>query len=185
MLGSAAPAALAQSAHAVVPADKVQLGAAPPILPPGAQLAVLEGNPAEKGPLVLRLKMPANYKIPAHWHTMDERVTVLSGTFNVGMGDKLSMEASQPLDARRVRVAAGEDAPLRLDVGADGGPAQPRGPVRPVLRRSERQSAESQEVIAPYFRERARRTERRSAVAPGRSRAVSIGMWRYVDAMQT
>jgi hypothetical protein len=88
---------VAQSAHALVPADKVQWGAAPPILPAGAQLAVLEGNPAEKGAVVLRLKMPANYKIPAHWHTMDERVTVLSGTFNVGMGDKLSTQASQPL----------------------------------------------------------------------------------------
>jgi hypothetical protein len=88
---------LAQSAHAAVPADKVQWGAAPPILPAGAQLAVLEGNPAEKGPVVLRLKMPANYKIPAHWHSMDERVTVLSGTFNIGMGDKLSTQTSQPL----------------------------------------------------------------------------------------
>jgi uncharacterized cupin superfamily protein len=41
--------------------------------------------------------MPANYKIPAHWHSMDERVTVLSGTFNIGMGDKLSTQTSQPL----------------------------------------------------------------------------------------
>ena len=90
-------AAVAQSAHTVVPADKVQFGPAPAILPPGAQLAVLEGNPAAKGPLVLRLKMPANYKIPAHWHSMDERLTVLSGTFNVGMGEKLSMEGSQAL----------------------------------------------------------------------------------------
>jgi hypothetical protein len=90
-------AAFAQSAHAVVPADKVQWGPAPAILPAGAQLAVLEGNPGEKGTLVLRLKMPANYKIPAHWHSMDERVTVLSGTFNIGMGDKLSPHGSQAL----------------------------------------------------------------------------------------
>ena len=92
-----AAAVLAQSAHGVVPADKVQFGPAPAILPAGAQLAVLEGNPAEKGALVLRLKMPANYKIPAHWHSMDERVTVLSGTFNIGMGEKLSTQGSQAL----------------------------------------------------------------------------------------
>jgi uncharacterized RmlC-like cupin family protein len=89
--------ALAQSAHMVVPADKVQYAAAPPILPPGAQLAVLEGNPAEKGMVVMRLKLPANYKIPAHWHSTDERITVLSGTFNVGMGDKLNTQESQAL----------------------------------------------------------------------------------------
>ena len=89
--------ALAQSTHMVVPADKVQYAAAPPILPPGAQLAVLDGNPAEKGTIVMRLKLPANYKIPAHWHSTDERITVLSGTFNVGMGDKLTEPGSQAL----------------------------------------------------------------------------------------
>jgi hypothetical protein len=87
----------AQSQHIVVPADKVQYGPAPAILPAGAQLAVLEGNPAEEGAIVLRLKMPANYKIPAHWHSMDERVTVLSGNFHVGMGDKLTTQGSQTL----------------------------------------------------------------------------------------
>lgn len=89
--------ALAQITHTIVPADKVQYAAAPPILPAGAQLAVLEGNPAEKGPVVMRLKLPANYKIPAHWHSTDEAVTVLSGTFNVGMGDKLMEKGSQAL----------------------------------------------------------------------------------------
>jgi hypothetical protein len=46
-LGLAAAPALAQSTHVIVPADKVQWGPAPPALPPGAQLSVLEGNPAE------------------------------------------------------------------------------------------------------------------------------------------
>ncbi|MGE5834364.1 MAG: cupin domain-containing protein, partial [Acidobacteriota bacterium] len=55
------------------------------------------GNPGEKGTIVMRLKLPANYKIPAHWHSTDERVTVLSGTFNVGMGDKLAVPGSQAL----------------------------------------------------------------------------------------
>ena len=70
---------------------------APPFLPPGAELAVLEGNPAAKGPVVLRLKLPANYAIPPHWHSMAERVTVLSGTFNVGAGDTLDRAASKAL----------------------------------------------------------------------------------------
>jgi quercetin dioxygenase-like cupin family protein len=88
----------AQSTHTLVPADKVQWGPAPPALPAGAQISVLEGNPSEKGAVTLRLRFPANYSIPAHWHSMAERVTVLSGTFHVGMGDKLDRQASQTLE---------------------------------------------------------------------------------------
>lgn len=100
VLGCAATVApaFAQSAHVLVPADKVQWGTAPPALPAGAQIAVLEGDPASKGPITLRLKFPANYEIPAHWHSMAERVTVLSGALHVGMGDKLVRTASQTLE---------------------------------------------------------------------------------------
>jgi hypothetical protein len=90
--------AVAQSTHVLVPADKVQWGPAPPALPAGAQISVLEGNPSEKGPVTLRLRFPANYNIPAHWHSMTERITVISGTFHVGMGDKLDRQASQTLE---------------------------------------------------------------------------------------
>jgi hypothetical protein len=91
--------AFAQDHHVVVQAQKVQWGPAPPILPPGAQLAVLEGNPGEKGSVVMRLKLPANYVVPPHWHSMTERITVISGTFYVGMGDALDRAASEPLAA--------------------------------------------------------------------------------------
>jgi hypothetical protein len=94
----AAGAVVAQSTHILVPADKVQWGPAPPFLPAGAQIAVVQGNPSEKGPVTLRLRLPANYNIPAHWHSMDETVTVLSGAFHVGMGDKLDRQASQTLE---------------------------------------------------------------------------------------
>ena len=92
-----APAA-AQSTHVLVPADKLQWGSAPPHLPPGAQVSVLEGNPAAPGAVTLRLRFPANYSIPPHWHSMTERVTVLSGTLHVGMGDRLDRQASQALE---------------------------------------------------------------------------------------
>jgi len=91
--------ALAQEHHTVVPVDKVQWNPAPPILPPGAQLAVLEGNPGAKGPIVMRLKLPADYVIPPHWHSMHERITVISGTFNIGNGDAVDRKTSQPLAA--------------------------------------------------------------------------------------
>jgi Domain of unknown function (DUF4437) len=93
----AAGPVFAQSTHILVPAEKVQWGPAPPFLPAGAQIAVLQGNPSEKGPVTLRLRLPANYNIPAHWHSMAETVTVLSGAFHVGMGDKLDRQTSQEL----------------------------------------------------------------------------------------
>jgi len=89
----------AQSAHVLVPADKVQWGPAPPALPAGAEISVLEGNPATKGPITLRLKFPANYDIPPHWHSMAERLTVLSGGLRVGMGDRIDREHSTTLAA--------------------------------------------------------------------------------------
>jgi quercetin dioxygenase-like cupin family protein len=64
-------------------------GPAPAVFPKGAQLAVLSGDPFKPGVFVLRLKMPAGYKIPAHHHPTDEMVTVISGDFALGMGDKL------------------------------------------------------------------------------------------------
>jgi hypothetical protein len=88
----------AQSVHVLVPAEKVQWGPAPPQLPAGAQVSVLEGNPAEKGAVTLRLKFPADYTIPPHWHSMAERVTVLSGALHVGMGDRLDRQANQTLE---------------------------------------------------------------------------------------
>jgi anti-sigma factor ChrR (cupin superfamily) len=66
----------------------VPWGPLPPSLAPGAQLAVLEGNPAgSSGDYTVRLKMPDGYRIAPHWHPQRENVTVISGTFKVGMGD--------------------------------------------------------------------------------------------------
>ena len=81
----AAQPLLAQNAFAP---DQVKFGPAPPFLPPGAQLAVLEGDPAKDGPFVLRVKLPDGFKIAPHTHPMTERLTVVSGTFYLGMGEK-------------------------------------------------------------------------------------------------
>ncbi|MGH8513531.1 MAG: cupin domain-containing protein, partial [Gammaproteobacteria bacterium] len=59
-----------------------------PSLPKGAKAAVIEGPMSEAVPFTARIKVPANYNIPPHWHPAVERVTVLSGTFNIGLGDK-------------------------------------------------------------------------------------------------
>jgi hypothetical protein len=63
-------------------------GPAPAFVPAGAQFAVLEGNPgASSGDYTIRLKMPDGYRLAPHWHPFRENVTVISGTFKVGMGD--------------------------------------------------------------------------------------------------
>jgi len=87
-----------KASHAiVVPPGQVTWGPAPPVLPPGAKLAVLEGNPSETGPFTMRLLMPDRYRIAPHYHPMIEHVTVLKGTFKVGMGEKFDASAMTPL----------------------------------------------------------------------------------------
>jgi len=69
--------------------DTIPWGPAPPFVNPGARLAVLEGDPiASSGDYTVRLKMPDGYRIAPHWHPLRENVTVISGTFKVGMGDQ-------------------------------------------------------------------------------------------------
>jgi quercetin dioxygenase-like cupin family protein len=67
---------------------------APPMLPPGAQIEVLAGNPMGQGAYTIRLKMPAHYAIPAHSHPTDEHVVILSGALTFGMGDHLAGNVS-------------------------------------------------------------------------------------------
>ena len=55
------------------------MGPAPPMLPQGAKIEVLEANPSGDALYTVRLKFPANYKVPAHSHPKDEHVTVISG----------------------------------------------------------------------------------------------------------
>jgi len=96
---TAAPLDAAEMHHTVVRADAIQWGAAPPSLPPGAQAAVLMGNPAKEGPFVLRLRFPAGFIVPPHRHSKDELVTVISGAFAVTSGEKIDRAALQPLPA--------------------------------------------------------------------------------------
>jgi quercetin dioxygenase-like cupin family protein len=72
-------------------------GEAPPVLPKGAQLAVITGDPGKVGSYVIRVKVPAGYQIPAHWHSTAENLTVISGVVQVGMGDKLNKGTSTTL----------------------------------------------------------------------------------------
>ena len=66
-------------------------------LPPGAMVALLEGDPDAEGFFTMRIKMPDGYRVPAHWHSKQERVTVLSGVLNLGMGDAFDASATKAL----------------------------------------------------------------------------------------
>ena len=75
--------------------DEMKWDDAPAIFSPGAKLAVLEGNPFGTGYYTVSLKIPDGYKIMPHWHPAVERVTVISGEFHAGMGDKMDESAAK------------------------------------------------------------------------------------------
>ena len=74
--------------HSIISSDKIEWEAGPASLPPGAQAAVLHGDPAAEGLFVMRLKLPAGYHIPPHTHPKPEVVTIIS------LMPKLSMRSS-------------------------------------------------------------------------------------------
>jgi len=75
-------------------AAEIKWGDPPPEIPKGAGFAVLNGDPSKKAPFTIRLKLPAGYKIPPHWHSNDEQLTVFSGNFVLHMGDTMDAPGS-------------------------------------------------------------------------------------------
>jgi mannose-6-phosphate isomerase-like protein (cupin superfamily) len=99
---TAAPALMAQApSHAKADpakrADKLAWAPAPPIFPAGAQMVVLQGDPAASAIVTVRLKLPNDYVIKPHWHPTDEHVTVIQGQLVIGMGDTGSPDAELPV----------------------------------------------------------------------------------------
>ncbi|HYE95756.1 MAG TPA: cupin domain-containing protein [Rubricoccaceae bacterium] len=97
------PAPAAHGSHdadhlMVTPAD-VRWSPGPPSLPPGARAMAVEGNPAEAGPFTLRLWFPAGYRIAPHSHPAVEHITVISGTFYMGLGETFDRAAMRALPA--------------------------------------------------------------------------------------
>jgi uncharacterized protein DUF4437 len=89
---------LVKPVHVATTADELKWGPAPPALPPGAEMAVVSGDPSKAGgSFTIRAKFPDGYKVPPHWHPTDENVTVIQGTINIGMGDKFDESTAKPL----------------------------------------------------------------------------------------
>jgi len=97
------PPAYAAEGHTFVTASDLQWTDVP-ALPPGAKIAVIEGPLNEAVPFTFRIRLPADFKIPAHSHPAIEHVTVISGTFNIGMGDKLDPSKTQAISAGGVAI---------------------------------------------------------------------------------
>jgi quercetin dioxygenase-like cupin family protein len=102
----AAPPAFAQhggGAHTMVLPSDLKWGDVPS-LPRGAKIAVIEGPMNQAVPFMIRLKFPKDYQIPAHSHPAVERVTVLSGTFHMGTGDKFDKAKTHALPTGSIAI---------------------------------------------------------------------------------
>jgi len=93
---------VAQTPAAAMPS---QWAIAPPLLPPGALIAVVSGDPAGPGESTIELSMPDGYRMPPHFHPTDERIEVKQGTLLVGMGDRLDARKTMPLNVGDTAVA--------------------------------------------------------------------------------
>ena len=83
----------------VVHTNSIAWGPGPAILPPGAKAAVIEGDPSKPGLFTMRLALPADYRIPPHHHPVWEHVTVMEGSFHVGMGEKFDNSGGVTLES--------------------------------------------------------------------------------------
>jgi len=98
----ASPGAAQHSGHVMFTPDGLQWTDTPAL--PGAKVAVIEGPLTEAVPFTFRIKFPANYKIAPHWHPAIERVTVLSGTINLGVGDTFDQSKAKALPAGSISI---------------------------------------------------------------------------------
>ena len=105
LCATATPIAFGQHTgdHSMVTPADLKWGPVPS-LPAGAQITIIEGPMNEAKPFTIRLKLPANYQIPAHSHPAIEHVTVISGTFNMGTGDKLDKAKTKALSPGSVAI---------------------------------------------------------------------------------
>jgi len=99
---SATPTATATAAPlAYTPASsqpgEFQWTKAPAAFPDGAQISMIEGDSSKPGPYTLRLRFPDGYTLPPHAHPNDEHLTVIQGTFVIGMGRQATRETAREL----------------------------------------------------------------------------------------
>lgn len=106
LLSTVVVAAIAlQPVRSIAQAQDLKWGPAPAVFPAGAKMAVLQGDPSKPQPVTVRLDMPNGYTIAPHFHPTDEAVTVIQGTFLIGMGDKVEKSKTMAFPAGGFAVA--------------------------------------------------------------------------------
>jgi quercetin dioxygenase-like cupin family protein len=83
------------------PPTSIEWKAGPVAIPPGAKMAVLEGDPTKEGSFVVRFHFPEGYHIPPHTHPKTERVTVISGVLYLATGESLDRNSAKKLPLAR------------------------------------------------------------------------------------
>ena len=135
-----------------------EMGPSPAVLPAGAQIAVLDGDPGKAGPFTIRFKFPDGYKIAPHWHSMDENITVVQA--HVQGRDGRSVHSRRParfpgrsflkMPARAPHFATAKGEvivqihghrPVRPDLRRPEGRAEAVGAVAALERRNLAQSS--------------------------------------------
>lgn len=119
------PSTSSTTEHRVLKPGDLKWGEAPPGLPPGGKMAVLNGDPGQPGPFTVRLKAPAGYKVMPHAHPTAERLTVISGSFKIGMGEKFEEAPMQqmtsgsyivlPANMAHYAKGAGKESIVQID----------------------------------------------------------------------
>ena len=75
-----------------------------PALPAGMKVSVLYGDLKAAEPIGFRIKIPAGGIVAPHTHPVHERVTVISGAFAMGEGEKFNKEALKEMPVGSVAV---------------------------------------------------------------------------------
>src|SRR3974390_2116613 len=135
---------VAADEHVMAAPDSLKWGPGPAALPKSEEMAVIAGDPGKEGPYVYRIRVPAGYKVQPHTHPADENVTVISGTFNIAMGDKFDESKGTALKAGGFFQGSGGNGALRLVHRADRHPVPWRRADRLHLCQSGRRPAQEQ-----------------------------------------
>ncbi len=102
VLAISAAYAEGSSAHVMIVPSELSWTDLPSL--PGVKIAVIEGPLTEAVPITFRLKFPANFKVAPHWHPGVEHITVISGTMNLGMGDKFDTTKTRALTPGSIAI---------------------------------------------------------------------------------
>lgn len=103
--------------HLIVEPGEIDWQPAPPVLPAGTTMAILAGDLAKEGPFIFRVRIPDGHRVAPHFHPGLENVTVISGTFGIGMGETFDASALRDLGAGALVVIPAESPHFVLAKG--------------------------------------------------------------------